>query len=77
MCYMSVAIEKERKMGLETTVLEKEYKLPNGDKIFVGNERFEAPEILMKPYTFDQEMGDDLGLADMIYNCITKCDMDL
>ena len=76
MCYMSVALEKERKMGLETTVLEKEYTLPNGDKIFVGNERFEAPEILMKPHTFDHE-NEDPGLAEMVYNCITKCDMDL
>ena len=74
---MSVALEKERRMGLETTVLEREYKLPTGETIFVGNERFEAPEILMKPYTFDPDMGEEEGLADMIYSSICKCDLDL
>jgi actin-related protein 2 len=74
---MSVALEKERKMGLETTVLEREYKLPTGETIYIGNERFEATEILMNPERYDPEMYDDLGLAGMIYDSICRCDMDL
>jgi actin-related protein 2 len=30
MCYVSINIKKERKLALETTVLEKDYKLPDG-----------------------------------------------
>lgn len=30
LCYMSINIEKERKLAQETTVLDKEYKLPDG-----------------------------------------------
>lgn len=76
LCYMSVALEKERKMGLETTVLEREYKLPSGEVIMIGNERFEAAEILMKPSTFNPE-NENPGIAEMVYNSITGCDMDL
>lgn len=75
MCYMSVALAKERKMGLETTVLTREYKLPTGEIITVGNERFEAAEILMSPHLFDEENDSD-GLADMVYKSITNCPMD-
>jgi len=30
LCYMSVNLEKERQLAKETTVLDKEYKLPDG-----------------------------------------------
>ena len=30
MCYVSINLEKERKLAQETTVLDKEYKLPDG-----------------------------------------------
>lgn len=62
MCYTSINTEKESKMARDTTVLDKEYKLPNGDIIQVGRERFMATEILLKPYMYNKEM-EDPGMA--------------
>jgi len=51
-------------MAKDTTVLNKEYVLPDGTNITLGRERFMAPEILMDPSLIESE---DLGLAEMIY----------
>lgn len=61
-------------MAKETTVLNKEYVLPNGDIIILGRERFMAPEILINPALIEKE---DDGLAEMIYKSITSCPMDI
>jgi actin-related protein 2 len=45
-------------------VVDKEYKLPDGTKIIIGRERFEAPECLFSPYLIDDEKP---GVADMIF----------
>jgi actin-related protein 2 len=74
MCYVSINIQKERKIAQETTVLDKEYKLPDGTTILVGRERFEAPEILMNPGLIEKEND---GLADMVYNSIVGCALDI
>ena len=74
MCYMSINIKKERKMAQDTTVVDKEYKLPNGETIIIGRERFEAPEILMNPGLLEDESDD---MATIIYNSIVGCPMDI
>lgn len=74
MCYVSIDIKKERKVGKDTTVLDREYKLPNGDTIIIGRERFEAPEILLNPALLE---NDSEGVASMTYNSITSCDLDV
>ena len=74
LCYVSINLKKERAMAKDTTVVDKEYKLPDGQTIIVGRERFEAAEILMNPSLI--EMEDD-GLADMVYDSIVGCPMDL
>ena len=61
-------------MAKETTVLNKEYVLPNGDVIILGRERFMAPEILMNPALIESEED---GLTEMIYKSITSCSMDI
>jgi actin-related protein len=61
-------------MAKETTVLNKEYVLPNGDVIILGRERFMAPEILMNPSLIESEED---GLTEMIYKSITSCPMDI
>ena len=42
-------MEVDRKLARETTIHEKEYKLPDNSLITIGKERFEAPEILFNP----------------------------
>ena len=53
LCYVSIDTAKERKIARDTTIINTEYKLPDGQTIIVGRERFEAPEILMNPNLFD------------------------
>lgn len=67
-------IKKERTIAKDTTVVDKEYKLPDGQVIIVGRERFEAPEILMNPSLVDDESED---CATMIYNSICGCPLDI
>jgi actin-related protein 2 len=73
-CYVSIDIKKERAIAKDTTVLEKEYILPDGSTILVGRERFEAPEILMNPGLLENESDD---MATMIYNSICGCPLDI
>ena len=61
-------------MAQDTTVVDKEYKLPSGETIIIGRERFEAPEILMNPALLENESDD---MATMIYNSIVSCPMDI
>ena len=74
LCYVSINVKKERAMAKDTTVLDKEYKLPDGTTIIIGRERFEAPEILMNPGLLELE---DDGMAQMVYNSICGCELDL
>jgi len=74
LCFVSCDPKLERHLALETTVLVKDYKLPDGRVIKVGAERFEAPEALFNPALMDVE-GD--GLAEMVFACINGADIDL
>lgn len=74
LCYISIDVKKEQALAKDTTVLEREYKLPNGDIILIGRERFQAPEILMNPGLIEVDQD---GMAEMIYKSITGCDLDI
>ncbi|KAL0450819.1 UNVERIFIED_CONTAM: Actin-related protein 2 [Sesamum latifolium] len=65
--------KREYQLGLETTILVKNYTLPDGRVIKVGTERFQAPEALFTPELIDVE-GD--GIADMVFRCIQEMDID-
>ena len=49
MCFISYDRHKDRQLAEETTLLDKEYKLPDGKNIRIGRERFEAGECLFRP----------------------------
>mmetsp|Transcript_47136 Transcript_47136/g.106817 ORF Transcript_47136/g.106817 Transcript_47136/m.106817 type:complete len:402 (-) Transcript_47136:217-1422(-) len=74
-CYVAHDIEQERKLALETTVLEETYTLPDGRVIRLGRERFEAPEALFNPDLIDVESKDG-GLSTMVFRMIQKASMD-
>ncbi|MCD7472883.1 Arp2/3 complex subunit, actin nucleation center [Datura stramonium] len=46
LCYISYDYKREYQLGLETTILVKNYTLPDGRVLKVGTERFQAPEAL-------------------------------
>ncbi|KAL1547395.1 Actin-related protein 2 [Salvia divinorum] len=73
LCYISYDYKREYQLGLDTTILVKNYTLPDGRVIKVGNERFQAPEALFSPELIDVE-GD--GMADMVFRCIQEMDID-
>lgn len=74
LCYMSINPKKENKIAKETTILDKEYLLPDGRTIIVGSERFKAPELLMNPDLM--EIFED-DIATMVYKAICGCPMDI
>ena len=80
LCYVAADIEQERRLALETTVLVKKYKLPDGRVIKVGRERFEAPEAMFNPSLIDVEDryggGGTGGMADLVFDMIQASDMD-
>jgi actin len=50
------------------------FQLPDGQKIELLKERYQAPEILFQPTLINSESN---PLHQMVFNSITKCDVDL
>jgi len=73
LCYVGCDLELEKRLALETTILIKKYKLPDGRVIKVGRERFEAPECLFNPGLID---CDQSGMGEMVFDTINKADID-
>lgn len=74
LCYVSYDIAKDRKLAQETTVVDKDYKLPDGTTITVGRERFEAAECLFNPMHIDVESP---GISELIYDSINESPIDV
>jgi actin-related protein 2 len=49
MCFVSYDVAKDKKLANETTLLDKEYCLPDNSIIKIGSARYEAAECLFKP----------------------------
>lgn len=73
LCYVSYDLSKDRKLAQDTTVVDKEYKLPDGNVIMVGRERFEASECLFNPLLIDVE---SVGISELIFESINECPLD-
>ncbi len=67
LCYVSNDLKQDRELARDTTVLDKEYTLPDGSTIIIGRERFEAPECLFNPSLIDSEMA---GISDMVMQTV-------
>ncbi len=74
LCYVSYDLKKDRKLAQETTVVDKEYRLPDNNVITVGRERFEAPECLFNPMLLGIESA---GVSDMIFDSINESPIDI
>lgn len=69
LCYVALDYEVEmEKMS------EKEFELPDGQVVTVGNERFRTPEGLFQPALLGLEMQ---GIHQITFNSISKCDIDI
>ena len=76
LCYVALDFEKELKDSKSSSMLEKEYEMPDGNIIQVNSERFRVPEILFNPALIGRELSCN-GIHDAVYQTITKCDVDL
>jgi len=76
LCYVGYDLELEKRLAHETTVLVETYILPDGRVIKVGGERFEAPEALFQPHLIDVEGTHGMGVAELLFDCINKADVD-
>ncbi|MES1911491.1 MAG: Actin-related protein 2 [Cercozoa sp. M6MM] len=74
LCYVAYDPAVEQRLAQETTLLMRQYKLPDGSVIKVGRERFQAAEVLFNPGLVDVEA---VGMSEMIFNTINKADIDL
>ena len=73
-CFVSCDYESDKKLDKETTYYNSIHKLPDGRKIRISNEKFEATEILFDPSKVDNEQG---GIHEMVFNSINQCEIDL
>ncbi|TNV78313.1 hypothetical protein FGO68_gene6964 [Halteria grandinella] len=74
MCYVVNNYDEALKESEESHSCEKNYELPDGRKILIGNERFKCSEILFSPGLAGHELE---GVHKYVYDSVSKCDNDV
>jgi actin len=74
LCFVSEDFEGELKKSGETSEYDKNYTLPDGQVVTVGNQRFRCPEALYQPMKIGKEYP---GFHELVFQSIMKCDVDV
>ncbi|KAJ6252883.1 actin [Anaeramoeba flamelloides] len=69
-----VALDFEEEIEYTQGSLEKNFELPDGQVITIGNERFRCAEVLFQPSFIGMEED---GIHQLVINSITKCDQKI
>merc|ERR1719150_3659933 len=72
--YVAVNYQEELKKAETSSDIEKNYELPDGQVITIGDERFRCAEVLFKPNMIGKESE---GIHKLTYDSIMKCDVDI
>merc|ERR1719266_3082225 len=74
LAYVAANYEDELKKAETSSDIEKNYELPDGSVITVGDERFRCAEVLFRPNLIGKESE---GIHKLTYDSIMKCDVDI
>jgi len=74
LCYVAEDFDGHMKETNNSSDVEKNYELPDGQTITIGNERFRCPEVLFQPSFIGKEQE---GIHKLTFNSINKCDIDI
>lgn len=74
LAYVALDFDEEMKASSESTEIEKQYTLPDGSTITIGNERFRCAEVLFQPSLIGREF---VGIHKRVHESINKCDIDI
>jgi len=74
LCFVALDYDEELSQVDNSSTMEKQYELPDGQVITVAAERFRCPEALFQPRFLGKE---NEGVHGLTYNSIMKCDIDI
>jgi actin-related protein len=80
MCYVALNAEKERAYCQQSKTIERLYKLPDGQDIYMNETRFMLPEVLFQPSLVQSLPTDKVnwnGWHTTVHETISLCDRSI